>query len=184
MQQGWLRDNHTGLIAAIAQALLKKDAVMWFQGDFVRVYANRRLCSYEVPLGVHTNKRKLTFRPGPLVRFTNAGVEVLGTLFRYRKPWKQQAPVCPYVPLPIETPYGISPKTQLLAETLALLGGGTALIHDLVDKRTHEPDSLVEAANIDHVVGALNEKILAEHDAKCIERMQQEALPKYRAAIK
>lgn len=184
MQQGWLRDTHTGLIAAVAKALLTKDTVLWFQGDHVLVDDGSRVLRYDVPLGVHTNKRKLTFRPGPLIRFTNKGVEVLGTLFRYRKPWRECTEAVPYTPAPVETPYGVAPKVQLFAETLAKLGGRDTKIHDLVDKRHYEPKSLVEVANLDQVVGGLNEKILADHDDRCIERMRREVLPKYQAEIK
>jgi hypothetical protein len=184
MQQGWLRDTHTGLIAAIAKALLTEHTVMWFHGKHVMVDDGRQVLRYDVPLGVHTNKRKLTFRPGPLIRFTGNGVEVLGTLFRYRKPWREYLGAVPYTPALVETPYGVSPKVQLVAETLAKLGGGDAKIHDLIDKRYYEPETLVEAANLDQVVGELNEKILADHDDRCIERMRWEALPKYQAGIK
>lgn len=184
MLQGWLRDTHTGLIAAVAKALLVKDTVLWFQGDYVLVDDGRRVCRYDVPLGIHTNKRKLTFRPGPLIRFTSKGVEVLGTLLRYRKPWRECSETVAYTPAPIETPYGISPKVQLLADTLAKLGGAEATIHDLVNKHHYEPESLAEAANLDHVVGELNEKILADHDERCIKRLRSEALPKYQAPIK
>ena len=184
MQQGWLRDMHTGLIAAIAKALLTQNAVLWFQGDNVMVDTGKQVFRYNVPLGVHTNKRKLLFRPGALIRFTSKGVEVLGTLFRYRKPWRECAEAVPYTPAPVETPYGIAPKVQLLAETLAKLGGAGAKINDLVDKHHYEPESLVEAINLDHVVGELNEKLLARHDERCVERMRREALPKYQFAIK
>lgn len=184
MQQGWLRDTHTGLIAAITKALLTANTVMWFQGDHVMVDNGRQVFRYDVSLGVHTNKRKLTFRPGPLIRFTSNGVEVLGTLLRYRKPWRDCLEAVPYTPSPVETPYGVAPKVQLFAETLAKLGGGGAKIHDLVDKRHYEPESLVEAANIDHVVGEMNEKILASHDGRCIESMRREALQKYQAMFK
>lgn len=157
---------------------------MWFQGDHVMVDNGRQVLRYDVPLGVHTNKRKLTFRSGPLIRFTGNGVEVLGTLFRYRKPWRECGEAVSYTPALIETPYGVAPKVQLFAETLAKLGGGGAKIHDLVDKRHYEPESLMEAANIDHVVGEMNEKILASHDERCIESMRREVLPKYCATIK
>lgn len=184
MKQGWLRSAHTGLIAAVAKALLEKNTVLWFQGDHVLVDDGSRVFWYNVPLGIHTNKRKLTFRPGPLIRFTNKGVEVLGTLLRYRKPWRECTEAVPYTPASIETPYGIAPRVQLFADTLAKLGGAEAKIHDLVDKHHYEPESLVEAANLDQVVGGLNEKILADHDDRCIERMRREALPKYQAEIK
>nr|DAY37819.1 MAG TPA: hypothetical protein [Caudoviricetes sp.] len=184
MQQGWLRDTHTGLIAAIAKALLTEHTVMWFQGEHVLVDDGSRVFRYDVPLGIHTNKRKLTFRPGPLIRFTNKGVEVLGTLCRYRKPWRECAEAVPYTPTPVETPYGVAPRVQLFAETLAKLGGRDAKIHDLVDKRHYESKSLMEAANLDQVVGGLNEKILVAHDDRCIERMRREVLPEHRAEIK
>ena len=184
MQQGWLRDTHTVMLAAITKALLTKSTVMWFQGDNIMLDNGRQVFRYDVPLGIHTNKRKLTFRPGPLIRFTNKGVEVLGTLFRYRKPWREYTEAVPYTPAPVETPYGAAPKVQLFAETLTKLGGRDAKIHDLVDKRHYEPKSLVEAANLDQVVGGLNEKLLADHDDRCIERMRREVLPKYQAGIK
>lgn len=184
MQQGWLRDTHTGLIAAITKAMLTEHTVMWFQGEHVMVDNGRQVLRYDVPLGVHTNKRKLTFRPGPLIRFTGDGVEVLGTLLRYRKPWRECPCAVPYTPALVETPYGVAPKVQLFAETMAKLGGRDAKIHDLIDKRYYEPESLIEAASLDHTVGALNEKILADHDERCIERMRLEALPKYQAGIK
>ena len=184
MQQGWLRDAHTGMMAAIAKALLTKNTIMWFQGDHMMVDDGRQVFRYDVPLGIHTNKRKLTFRPGPLIRCTSKGVEVLGTLFRYRKPWRECTKAVPYTPVPIETPYGIAPKVQLFAETLSKLGGGDTKIHDLTDKRHYEPATLIEAANLDHVVGELNEKILVGHDERCLERLRREALPKYQAVIK
>lgn len=184
MQQGWLRDTHTGMIAAITKALLTKNAVLWFQGDNMMLDDGRQVFRYDVPLGIHTNKRKLTFRPGHLIRFTGKGVEVLGTLFRYRKPWRECREAVSYTPAPIETPYGVAPKVQLFAETLSKLGGGEAVIHDLVDKRRYEPESIIEAINLDHVVGELNEKILADHDERCIKRLRSEALPKYQASIK
>ena len=184
MKQGWLRDAHMGLIAAITKSLLTPHTVMWFQGDHVMVDTGDRVLRYHVPLGVHTNKRKLDFRPGPLIRFTSKGVEVLGTLLRYRKPWRECPCAVPYTPALVETPYGVAPKVQLLAETIAKLGGADSKIHDLVDKRYYEPESLMEAANLDHVVGELNEKTLTAHDERCIERMRREALPKYQAAIK
>lgn len=184
MQQGWLRDTHTVLMAAITKALLTSDAVMWFQGDQVMVDTGKQVWRYDVPLGVHTNKRKLTFRPGPLIRFTVKGVEVLGTLFRYRKPWRHCHEAVAYTPTLVDTPYGVAPRVQLFAETMAKLGGRDAKIHDLIDKRHYEPKTLVEAANLDQVVGGLNEKILADHDDRCVERMRREALPKYQAAIK
>lgn len=108
----------------------------------------------------------------------------MGTLFRYRKPWRECGEAVSYTPALIETPYGVAPKVQLFAETLAKLGGGDAKIHDLIDKRYYEPETLVEAANLDQVVGALNEKILVDHDDRCIEQMLREALPKYQAGIK
>ena len=184
MKQGWLRGTHTGLIAAVAKALMTEHTVIWFQGEHVMVDNGRQVLRYDVPLGIHTNKRKLTFRPGSLIRFTHKGVEVLGTLLRYRKPWRECTEAVPYTPAPVETPYGVAPKVQLFAETLAKLGGRDAKIHDLIDKRHYEPKTLVEAANLDQVVGALNEKILADHDDRCIERMRREALPKYQAGIK
>ena len=184
MQQGWLRDIHTVLMAAITKALLTRDAVMWFQGDHVMVDTGKQVCRYDVPLGVHTNKRKLTFRAGPLIRFTNKGVEVLGTLLRYRTPWRHCYEAVDYTPTLVDTPYGVSPRVQLFAETMAKLGGRDAKIHDLIDKRHYEPKTLVEAANLDQVVGGLNEKILADHDDRCVERMRREALPKYQAGIK
>lgn len=184
MQQGWLRDTHTGMVAAIAKALLTQNAVMWFQGDHMMLDDGRRVFRYDVPLGIHTNKRKLTFRPGPLIRFTGKGVEVLGTLFRYRKPWQECREAVSYTPAPIETPYGVAPKVQLFAETLSKLGGAEAAIHDLVNKHHYEPESLMEMVNLDHVVGELNEKILADHDARCIEQLRREAIEKYHAAIK
>jgi len=172
------------MLAAITKALLTKSTVMWFQGDNIMLDNGRQVFRYDVPLGIHTNKRKLTFRPGPLIRFTGKGVEVMGTLFRYRKPWRECCEAVSYTPALIETPYGVAPKVQLFAETLAKLGGGDAKIHDLIDKRHYEPETLVEAANLDQVVGELNEKILADHDDRCIERMRGEALPKYQAGIK
>lgn len=184
MQQGWLRDTHTGMIAAIAKALLTKNTVMWFQGDHMMLDNGRQVFRYDVPLGIHTNKRKLTFRPGPLIRFTGKGVEVLGTLFRYRKPWRECHEAVSYTPAPIETPYGVAPKVQLFAETLSKLGGDNTKIHDLIDKRHYEPESLMEAVNLDHVVGELNEKTLADHDERCVKQMRREALPKYQASIK
>lgn len=184
MQQGWLRDTHTVLMAAITKALLTSDAVLWFQGDHVMVDTGKQVCRYDVPLGVHTNKRKLTFRGGPLIRFTNKGVEVLGSLLRYRAPWRHCYEAVDYTPTLVDTPYGVAPRVQLFAETMAKLGGGHARIHNLVDKNHYEPESLVEAANIEHIVGELNEKILADHDNRCVEQMRREALPKYQAAIK
>ena len=184
MEQGWLRDVHTGLIAAITKALLTNNTVLWFQGDHVMVDDGRQVWRYDVPLGVHTNKRKLTFRPGPLIRFNVKGVEVLGTLFRYRKPWKHCYAAVDYTPARVNTPYGVAPRVQLFAETMAKLGGRDAKIHDLIDKQHYEPKTLVEAANLDQVVGGLNEKILAEHDERCVEQMRREALPKYQAGIK
>lgn len=184
MKQGWLRGAHTGLIAAVAKALLAQDTVLWFQGDHVIVDDGSKVFRYDVPLGIHTNKRKLTFRPGPLIRFTSNGVEVLGTLLRYRKPWRACTEAVAYTPAPIETPYGISPKVQLLADTLAKLGGVEAKIHDLVDKHRYEPKNLMEAANLDHVVGGINETILSAHDERSVEQMRREALPKYHSSIK
>lgn len=184
MQQGWLRDIHTVLMAAITKALLTSDAVMWFQGDHVMVDTGEQVCRYDVPLGVHTNKRKLTFRGGPLIRFSNKGVEVLGSLLRYRTPWRHCYEAVDYTPTLVDTPYGVAPRVQLFAETMAKLGGGHARIHNLVDKNQYEPRSLMEAVNLDHVVGELNEKILLAHDDGCLERMRREALPKYQAAIK
>ena len=184
MSQGWLRDTHTGLLAAITKVLLSKRAILWFQGRHVMVDDGTQVFRYDVPLGVHTNKRRLTFRPGPLIRFTGKGVEVLGTLFRYRGPWRECYGAVDYTPTPVETPYGVAPKVQLFAETLAQLGGKDAKIHDLVDKNHYEPESLMEAVNLDHVVGELNEKILVAHDERWIERMRREALPKYQAVIK
>lgn len=180
MQQGWLRGTHTGLLAAIAKALLTKDTVMWFQGDHVMVATGGRVFRYDVPLGIHTNKRKLTFHPGPLIRFTGKGVEVLGTLFRYRKPWRECREAVSYTPAPIETPYGVAPKVQLFAETLSKLGGADAKIHDLIDKHHYNPATLLEAADLDRFVGELNEKTLAAHDERCLERMRREAMQKYK----
>nr|DAQ08003.1 MAG TPA: hypothetical protein [Caudoviricetes sp.] len=171
-------------MAAITKALLTSDAVMWFQGDHVMVDTGKQVWRYDVPLGVHTNKRKLTFRVGPLIRFTNKGVEVLGTLLRYRTQWRHCREAVDYTPTLVDTPYGVAPRVQLFAETMAKLGGGHARIHNLVDKNQYEPRSLMEAANLDQVVGGLNEKILADHDDRCVERMRREALPKYQAGIK
>ena len=185
MNQGWLRDVPTDLIAAITKALLTPNTVMWFQGDHVMVDTISQVWRYDVKLGIHTTKRKLTFRPGPLIRFSNTGVEVLGTLFRYRAPWRNgHCESTAYRPSPVNTPYGVAPRVQLLAETLNKLGGGESKIHNLVDKHHYEPKNLMEAANLEYVVGELNEKTLAEHDERCLELMRQEALPKYRTAIK
>lgn len=183
MQQGRLRNTHTVLVAAVAKALLSSEAVMWFQGDYIMVEERGMIHKYTVPLGVHTNKRRISCRPGPIVRFTNNGVEVLGNLLRYRKPWRDCPRAVEYQPHPTESPYGSAWRVFLLAETLAQLGLPAARIHDLVDKNTYEPGSLMEAANLDQVVGEKNEKILVAHDNVCLERMRQEALPKYHNII-
>ena len=184
MQQGWLREVHTVLLAAVTKAALTKDTVLWFQGNHVMVDDGRTTYSYDVPLGVHTNKRALSHRPGPLLRFSKDGVELLGTLLRYRKPWKLSNDAVPYIPSPTESKYGWAHRVQLFAETLAKLGGRDAHIHDLVDKHTYEPQSIFEAMDLDNVVGAKNEHVLATHDQRCLERMLSEAQPKYQAAVK
>lgn len=184
MRQGWLREVHTVLLAAVTKAVLTKDTVLWFQGDHVMVDDGSTTYSYDVPLGVHTNKRALAYRPGPFLRFSKDGVELLGTLLRYCKPWKPSNDAVPYMPSPTESKYGVAPRVQLFAETLAKLGGRDALIHDLVDKHTYEPQSIFEAMNLDDVVGAKNEHVLATHDQLCLERMLSEARTKYPAVVK
>lgn len=157
---------------------------MWFQGDCIMVNDGATVWRFDVPLGIHTHKRKLTCRPGPFIRFTQEGVQILGTLLRYRKPWRHSTEAVPYTPSPAESKYGMGARVQLLAETLAKLGGAHAQIQDLVDKNTYEPSSLLEAANIDATVGAINERILEEHDSKTLARLRQEALRKYTIRFK
>lgn len=184
MNQGHLRPFPTALFAAVTKALLCSGADVWFQGDHLMVDDGRTVWLFEVPLGIHTNKRKLAYHPGPFIRFTKNGVQILGTLLRYRKPWADSKEAVPYCPAPTESKYGVGKRVQLLAETLAKLGRTNAEIHDLVDKNTYEPSSLMEAANLDETVGAINEAILEEHDNNALSRMRQDALPKYQNQIR
>lgn len=184
MNQGHLRCAPTHLFAAVTKALLCKGSDMWFQGDHLMVDDGRTVWQFEVPLGIHTHKRKLTYRPGPFIRFTKDGVQILGTLLRYRKAWAGSPEAVPYSPAPTESKYGTGVRVQLLAETLAKLGGADKKIHDLVDKNTYEPSSLMEAANIDETVGAMNERILEDHDNKSLASLRTEALTKYRIRFK
>ena len=184
MNQGHLRAVPTPLFAAVTKALLCEGSEMWFQGDHLMVDDGRTVWQFEVPLGIHTNKRKLAYRPGPFIRFTKGGVQILGTLLRYRKPWRHSTEAVLYTPAPIESKYGTGGRVQLLAETLAILGGTHTQIQDLIDKNTYEPSSLLEAANLDAAVGAINELILEEHDRKALARLRQEALRKYTIRFK
>lgn len=184
MNQGHLRPVPTSLFAAATKAMLCRGANMWFQGDHVMVDDGSTVWQFDVPLGIHTHKRKLTYRPGPFIRFTKEGVQILGTLLRYRKPWQHSSEAVPYAPSPTESKYGTGARVQLLAETLAKLGGAHTKIQDLVDKNTYEPSSLLEAANLDVTVGAINESILERHDSKTLARLRQEALRKYTIRFK
>lgn len=184
MNQGCLRAAPTHLFAAVTKAMLCKGADMWFQGDHVMVDDGATVWRFDVPLGIHTHKRKLTYRPGPFIRFTKGGVQILGTLLRYRKPWRHFTEAVPYIPTPTESKYGTGARVQLLAETLAKLGGAHAQIQDLIDKNTYAPSSLLEAANLDATVGAINESILEDHDSKSLARLRQEALRKYTVHFK
>lgn len=184
MNQGHLRAVPTPLFAAVTKAMLCRGADMWFQGDHLMVADGRTVWQFEVPLGIHTHKRKLAYRPGPFIRFTKEGVQILGTLLRYRKPWRHSAEAVPYTPSPTESKYGTGARVQLLAETLAKLGGTHTQIQDLVDKNTYEPSSLLEAVNLDEAVGAINERILEDHDSKTLARLRQEALHKYTIRFK
>lgn len=152
---------------------------MWFQGDYIMVNDGATVWRFDVPLGIHTHKRKLTCHSGPFIRFTKEGVQILGTLLRYRKPWRHSTEAVPYTPSPTESKYGTGARVQLLAETLAKLGCAHAQIQDLVAKNTYEPSSLLETVNLDATVGAINERILAEHDSKTLALLRQEALRKY-----
>lgn len=184
MNRGYLRCAPTHLFAAVTKALLCKGSDMWFQGDLLMVDDGRTVWQFEVPLGIHTHKRKLTYRPGPFIRFTKEGVQILGTLLRYRKAWAGSTEAVPYSPAPTESKYGTGARVQLLAETLAKLGGADKKIYDLVDKGAYEPRSIIEAANLDATVGALNERILEDHDSKSLARLRQEAQSKYRTRFK
>lgn len=179
MNQGHLRSAPTHLFAAVTKALLCEGSVMWFQGDYLMVDDGRGVWQFEVPLGIYTHKRKLTYRAGPFIRFTKEGVQILGTLLRYRKAWAGSPEAVPYTPTPTESKYGMGARVQLLAETLAKLGGADAKIHNLVDKNTYEPTSLLEASNLDATVGAMNECILEDHDNKSLASLRREALSKY-----
>lgn len=182
--QGQLRDNPLPLAAAVTIALLDRDSVFWFNGDHVCVETARGTQRFEVDLGVVTNKRKLECRPGPFVRVENKGISILGTLLRYRKAYRKRTEALPYTPPPVESPYGVAPRVQILASTLARLGATDANIHGLINKDTYEPKSLAEAVSLDHTVGQLNEKMLVAHDTEVEKALRAEAAAKYQAWLR